>query len=185
MLSGKTFSMAKNSVEKTAVFFALLVHSALAINPVKDKTHESRRCLAIFRGYHWASEFLRSIPGKTYLNAGRVDRFLENILPEVIKQGIAPLAMKTLGGNGQSVKDGLVTPEEALRYTLSLPITTLISGMDTLAWLRQNASAAASFKPYSAEEMAALEKRCSVKHQYEIYRHVAYLDGKPNHARAA
>jgi len=109
--------------------------------------------------------------------------FQKLVLPELLKQGIAPLAMKTLGGNGQSVKDGLVTPEEALRYTLSLPITTLISGMNSLAQLRQNASAVASFKPYSAEEMAALEKRCSPKHQYETYRHVAYRDGKPNHTR--
>ena len=105
------------------------------------------------------------------------DGFQKLVLPELLKQGIAPLAMKTLGGNGQSVKDGIVTAEEALRYGLSLPITTLISGIDSLAWLKNNASVAANFKPYTPEEKAALEQRCADKTQYEPYRHWAYLDG--------
>ncbi len=104
--------------------------------------------------------------------------FQKLVLPELLKQGIAPLAMKTLGGNAQSVKDGRVTAAEALRYTLSLPITTLISGIDSLAWLRQNAGVAANFNPYSAEEKAALELRCSGQKKYEPYRHWAYLDGQ-------
>jgi aryl-alcohol dehydrogenase-like predicted oxidoreductase len=103
--------------------------------------------------------------------------FQKLVLPELHKQGIAPLAMKTLGGNAGSVKDGVVAAAEALRYTLSLPIATLISGIDSLAWLQQNATVAANFKPYSPDEMAALEKRCADKKQYEPYRHWAYLDG--------
>jgi hypothetical protein len=63
---------------------------------------------------------------------------------------------------------------------LSLPIATLISGIDSLAWLRQNTRAAADFKSYSPDEMAALEKRCAGKTQYEPYRHWAYLDGHAN-----
>jgi aryl-alcohol dehydrogenase-like predicted oxidoreductase len=111
--------------------------------------------------------------------------FQKLVLPELLKQGIAPLAMKTLGGNAQFVKDRVISAEESLRYTLSLPITTLISGIDSSAWLRQNASVAANFKPYSAEEMKALEKRCSAKSEYEPYRHWAYLDGHARRARMA
>jgi aryl-alcohol dehydrogenase-like predicted oxidoreductase len=109
--------------------------------------------------------------------------FQKLVLPELLKQGIAPLAMKTLGGNGQSVKDGVVTAEEALHYTLSLPITTLISGIDTLAWLRHNAGVAARFKPYSPEQMRALEKRCAARKEYEPYRQWAYLDGQAHYTR--
>jgi uncharacterized protein len=111
--------------------------------------------------------------------------FQKRVLPELLKQGIAPLAMKTLGGNGQSVKDGVITAEEALHYTLSLPITTLISGIDSSAWLRQNAGVAASFKPYTPEQMGALERRCSGKNEYEPYRHWAYFDGHSHHTRMA
>ena len=105
------------------------------------------------------------------------DGFQKLVIPELLKQGIAPLAMKTLGGNGQSVRDGVITAAEALRYSLSLPITTLISGIDSLAWLRKNATVAANFKPYRPEEKAALEKRCLAQNRYEPYRHWAYLDG--------
>ena len=93
--------------------------------------------------------------------------------------------MKTLGGNGKSVRDGVVTAAEALRYTLSLPITTLISGIDSLAWLQHNAGVAANFKPFSPAEMTALEQRCSDKNEYEIYRHWAYRDGHSHFANLA
>jgi predicted aldo/keto reductase-like oxidoreductase len=68
---------------------------------------------------------------------------------------------------------------------LSLPVTTLISGVDTLEWLKSNASVAANFKPCSPEEMQALEKRCSGQNQYEPYRQWAYLDGQGLHDRMA
>lgn len=96
--------------------------------------------------------------------------FQKLVLPELLKQGIAPLAMKTLGGNAQAIKDGLVTAEEALRYALSLPIATVISGIDTMEWLEQNARVAARFKPLTQAEMKDLEQRCSAKKQYEPYR---------------
>ena len=95
------------------------------------------------------------------------------------------MAMKTLGGNAGSVRDGVVTAGEALRYALSLPITTLISGIDSLAWLRHNAGVAANFKPFSPEEKGALEQRCSDRKQYEAYRHWAYLDGHSHFTRMA
>jgi predicted aldo/keto reductase-like oxidoreductase len=111
--------------------------------------------------------------------------FQKLVLPELLRQGIAPLAMKTLGGNAQFVKDGVISAEESLRYTLSLPITTLISGIDSSAWLRQNASVAGNFQPYSPEKMKALETRCSTRNEYEPYRHWAYLDGHSGRTRLA
>jgi uncharacterized protein len=102
--------------------------------------------------------------------------FQKLVLPELQKQGIAPLAMKTLGGNAKAVNDGVVTSEEALRYALSLPITTLVSGITSMEWLEKNTRVAAEFKRLSAQEMAALEERCSAKKEYEPYRRWAYRD---------
>ena len=110
---------------------------------------------------------------------GHEDGFQKLVLPEAIQQGIAPLAMKTLGGNAQAIKDKLITAEEAIGYALSLPVTTVVSGIDTLEWLQRNAKAAAAFKPFSKDQMVALEQRCSSKRQYEYYRRWTYLDGKP------
>ena len=71
------------------------------------------------------------------------------------------------------------TAEEALRYALSLPVTAVVSGIDTMEWLQKNAKAAASFKPFAPKEMAELEQRCSPKKEYEYYRRWAYYDGGP------
>jgi predicted aldo/keto reductase-like oxidoreductase len=93
--------------------------------------------------------------------------------------------MKTLGGNAKPIKDGLVTSEECLRYALSLPVTTVVSGIDTMEWLQKNARVAATFKPLTTEEMASLEQRCSSKKEYEYYRRWAYYDGRPPSTRCA
>ena len=87
--------------------------------------------------------------------------FQKQVLPEVNKRGIAALGMKSLGGNGQPIVQGVATVEEVLRYAMSLAVATTISGIDSLAVLRQNLPIARGFKPLTAEEMDALHKRCA------------------------
>ena len=64
--------------------------------------------------------------------------FEQQVLPELNKRGIAALGMKPMGGTAAAVKEGLVTAEEMLRYAMSLPVATTISGMDSLDVLHQN-----------------------------------------------
>ena len=45
--------------------------------------------------------------------------------------GHAPLAMKSLSGNAEPIKQGLVTVKETLHYVLSLPVSSLVSGIDS------------------------------------------------------
>ena len=87
--------------------------------------------------------------------------FQTQVLPELRKRGIAGLGMKSMGGNGQPIMKGVLTAGEALRYAMSLPVATTISGIDSLAVLRQNLQVARGFKPMSAKEMDALRERCS------------------------
>ncbi len=87
--------------------------------------------------------------------------FEKLVLPELAKRGMAVLGMKAFGGTADMIKRGLVTPQEALRYAMSLPVTTTISGMDTIAVLRQNLAVARGFKPMTAPEMQALRDRCA------------------------
>ena len=109
------------------------------------------------------------------------DAFQRKVLPEVLKQGIAPLAMKTLGGNASSINDGVMTVQEALRYTLTLPVALIVSGIASVEQLRQNAQIAKEFAPMKAEEMVALEQRCrsaAEGQKYEPYRKwTGYQDG--------
>jgi aryl-alcohol dehydrogenase-like predicted oxidoreductase len=106
--------------------------------------------------------------------------FANSVLPEVNKRGMAGLGMKSLGGNGQPVTQGVVTVEEALRYAMSLPVATTISGIDSLAVLRQNLAIARGFKPMPAAEMEALRRRCAAAAgdgHLELYKSTMKYDG--------
>ena len=69
------------------------------------------------------------------------------------------LGMKSLGGSGEIVVNGAVTPEEGLRYAMSLPVATTISGMDSLAVPEQNLKVALGFQPLGKEKMASLREQ--------------------------
>jgi uncharacterized protein len=86
--------------------------------------------------------------------------FEERVLPELLKRNIAPLGMKPMNGAGDAIKQGVLTAEESLRYAMSLPVATTITGMEKLEVLQQNLKVAQGFKPYSSEEMQALRDRC-------------------------
>ncbi len=106
--------------------------------------------------------------------------FATHVLPEVRKREMAALGMKSLGGNGQPVTQGVVTVEEALRYAMSLPVAVTISGIDSLAVLRQNLAIARGFKPMTAAEMEALRRRCAAAAgdgHLELYKSTMKYDG--------
>jgi predicted aldo/keto reductase-like oxidoreductase len=106
--------------------------------------------------------------------------FQKNVLPEVAKRGMAALGMKSLGGNGQPITQGVATVEEALRYAMSLPVATTISGIDSLAVLHQNLAIARGFQPMTAAEMETLSKRCAAAAgdgHLELYKSTMKYDG--------
>ncbi len=63
--------------------------------------------------------------------------------------------------DGKVKHDGIVTVDEALSYAMSLPVATTISGIDSLAVLRQNLKIARGFTPLTAKRMQALRQRCA------------------------
>jgi hypothetical protein len=87
---------------------------------------------------------------------------------------MAVLGMKPLCGAGDPVKKGVLTPEEALRYAMSVPgVTVTITGMDKPDVLRQNLRIAQNFAPMQREEMKALENRVrsvAADGRFELYK---------------
>src|SRR5437763_14620127 len=71
-------------------------------------------------------------------DAGFAHSFEKQVLPELIKRGIAPLGMKPMGGTAAAIKKGVLTGEEALRYAMSLPVAVTICGMETMDVLKKN-----------------------------------------------
>ncbi len=110
--------------------------------------------------------------------------FEQRVLPELNRRGIAAIGMKSLGGDGRAVNSRVVTPQEAIRYTLSLPITTLVSGIDTMRVLRQNLAIGQSFRPITARQRQTLLRRVASTARdgrFELYKISAAFDG--NEAR--
>jgi aryl-alcohol dehydrogenase-like predicted oxidoreductase len=107
--------------------------------------------------------------------------FATHVLPEVNRRGIAALGMKTFGGSGEMVRHGAITPEEGLRYSMSQPVATTISGVDSMVVLEQNLAIAANFKPMTDAEMKDLRDRCRVfaaDGRYELFKTSKKYDGK-------
>jgi aryl-alcohol dehydrogenase-like predicted oxidoreductase len=108
--------------------------------------------------------------------------FEQRVLPEVIRQGIAPLGMKSMCGEGAPVRKRAVTPAEALRYAMSLPVASTVSGIDSLTILRQNLRIARDFKPMTADEMRRLRERCAEAAsdgRFELYKTSMKFEGPP------
>jgi len=107
--------------------------------------------------------------------------FETHVLPELQKRGIAPLGMKSMGGSGEMIRKGVLTPAEALRYAMSLPVATTISGIDSPDVLHQNLEVARGFQPLQATEMNALRQRCrtyAADGRYELFKTTVKYDGK-------
>ena len=111
---------------------------------------------------------------------GTFRSFEREVLPELERRGIAPLAMKTLNGSGDAVRQKVVSVEEALRYALSLPVASVVSGIDSMEILRQNLDIARRFTPMTGAEMTALRSRVAQYAQdgrYEPYKTSRRYDG--------
>lgn len=87
--------------------------------------------------------------------------FEHDTLPKALDKKMGVIAMKTLGGNPGTIPNAskAATAEECLRYAMSLPVSTVCSGMESMERLKLNLAIAKGFKPFQPDELAALLKR--------------------------
>jgi aryl-alcohol dehydrogenase-like predicted oxidoreductase len=106
--------------------------------------------------------------------------FERQVLPELLRLGIAPIGMKSLGGDGRQVKQKVITAAEGLRYAMSLPVMTTVSGIDSMRVLRQNLRVAAGFKRMSPRQMETLRSRVREEAgdgRFELYKTTSKHEG--------
>jgi len=85
--------------------------------------------------------------------------FMDELLPEANRRQMGVIAMK-IPARGRIFKEGgLTSMKEALTWTMSQPISTVIVGCDTVAQLEENISVAAGFQPLNSAQMAAIEAK--------------------------
>jgi aryl-alcohol dehydrogenase-like predicted oxidoreductase len=77
------------------------------------------------------------------------------VLPELVKQNIGVLGMKSLA-NGVILTSRTVTAIECLHYALSLPTSVVITGVESIERLDQAFEAARTFRPLSAAQRKTL-----------------------------
>ncbi|MGZ4731450.1 MAG: aldo/keto reductase [Terriglobales bacterium] len=102
--------------------------------------------------------------------------FTEHLLPMAVDKQMGVIGMKIpargrilsswqpdkshdSGWNQPAPKPGVLAMKEALYFTLSLPVSTVIIGCDTVAQLEENVQLARDFTPLSETQMAGLTGR--------------------------
>jgi predicted aldo/keto reductase-like oxidoreductase len=105
--------------------------------------------------------------------------FEDQVLPVLLKGETGVEAMKTFGDN-YILRSKTVQPMEALHYSMTLPTSVVITGIDNLQVLDQAIEAARTFKPMTKEEIAALlgrTREAAAKGQFELYKISQHFDG--------
>jgi predicted aldo/keto reductase-like oxidoreductase len=83
--------------------------------------------------------------------------FQRIVVPLAQAKGMAVIGMKPFSGRGDPfhAADVKLTPQEALRYAMSVPgVTITVTGMESLDVVKQNLAIARGFTPMTADEMA-------------------------------
>jgi aryl-alcohol dehydrogenase-like predicted oxidoreductase len=109
--------------------------------------------------------------------------FEKMVLPELVKQNIGVLAMKTLA-NGTILESNTVTAIECLQYAMNLPTSVVITGCESMDDLEQALNAARTFKPLRKEQVTALLSRtakAAVRGEFELFKTTSVYDGTAAH----
>jgi predicted aldo/keto reductase-like oxidoreductase len=108
--------------------------------------------------------------------------FTHQVLPRLVKENIAPLAMKPLGSPyivKEVLRSGVAKPIELLHYVMSLPVSVVITGIDSLKILDQALEAVRTFKPLDhtdREALAARVKDAARRGKFERYKTTSIFD---------
>lgn len=121
-----------------------------------------------FTGHRWPYLFTQMLDGgfewdtaqlPTNLLDHHYRSFSSTVIPQLVERNIGIIGMKSLAGDGKSMFAAGVTASEAMRYAWSLPIHTLISGMDTVELVQENCALARSYEAMADDEREALLTR--------------------------
>jgi aryl-alcohol dehydrogenase-like predicted oxidoreductase len=109
--------------------------------------------------------------------------FEKMVLPELVKENIGVLAMKTLA-NGTILESNTVTATECLQYAMNLPTSVVITGCENMKDLEQALNAARTFKPMTEEQVSALlskTEKAAARGQFELFKTTSVYDGTASH----
>ena len=106
--------------------------------------------------------------------------FAHLVLPYLVEHGIGVLAMKTFGDGVILKSDAPIKPIEYLHYSLNLPTSVVITGIENQANLDQAFEAVKTFKPMDKAAVAELLSRSAsyaTAGKYELFKTSSTFDG--------
>jgi aryl-alcohol dehydrogenase-like predicted oxidoreductase len=109
--------------------------------------------------------------------------FEKMVLPEAQKMGLAILGMKSMG-SGVLLKSKTVSAPDCLRYSLSLPISVLITGIDKPEILDQAIQVASGFQPLSdaqRRDLLAKTAGAAANGEFELFKTSSHFDSTAKH----
>ena len=112
--------------------------------------------------------------------------FQKEVLPVCLQKGVGVLGMKSLGGGhdkGRIVANTGLTAQQCIRYSLSLPIASLVVGINSWRDVKQDLEIARSFKPMEESEKTRLLAsigQVATDGRYELFKSSSRHDG-PHH----
>lgn len=105
--------------------------------------------------------------------------FERQVLPVLVEKEIGVLGMKSMG-DPYILKSKTVTPIECLHYTMNLPTSTVITGIEKMSILDQAFEAVRTFQPMNEEQVNALldrTRQAAATGQYELFKTTSKFDG--------
>ncbi len=105
--------------------------------------------------------------------------FTNDVIPIALQQGIGILAMKTFG-DSFVLQSNTVQPIEALHYSLTLPVSVVITGIDSMPILDQALTAARTFQPLTHAQVATLldrTRQAALTGKFEPFKTTQHFDG--------
>ena len=109
--------------------------------------------------------------------------FTKMILPEANKRNIGIIGMKSLGGKAQFITEAGLSLSDCLRFSLSQPISTLVSGMTSIEIVNENTNIARNFDAMDSNEKNLLlekVKPIAADGRYEWYKSTQAFDSAPH-----
>lgn len=88
-----------------------------------------------------------------------------------ILAGYVPPPLEEQRGRIKATRSGTLTMAEAMRYVLTLPVSTVIVGCDSVGQLEENVAIAKAFTPLSGTQMAALEAKAEPVARQSLWFH--------------
>jgi predicted aldo/keto reductase-like oxidoreductase len=77
--------------------------------------------------------------------------FIKNLLPAAVEKKMGIIGMKVPALGNIFRPNGIATMDQAMGYVLTLPVSTVIIGIKTVAELEENVRIAHSLKPFVPE----------------------------------